>query len=205
MDRVTFGYSEDQGIPRGNKFYHRSLDFTMTFPNGWRLQNQPTQLVAIRPDGNAAIIVNIDKLNEGESAAQYLKRKFQNFSNGQRTGSGAYTGTAVAQTPYGNKEVRLTSVPHKGQIFVVAGFAKGQRPDGEIIETANSIRRLKSSEKKLASAKTIRLVRAKSGDTFARLAKKSDLESYAVDQLRLINGMYPNGEPQPGQLIKIIQ
>jgi len=205
MDRVTFGYSEEQGIPRGNRFYHKPLDFTMSFPKNWRLQNQPSQLLALRPDGSAAIIVTIDQLNGGESPAQYVSRKFKNFTNGQHTVSGGYTGLAVAQTPYGNREVRVVSVPHKGQVLVVAGFARGQRPDGQIIETANSIRRLKSSERKLASAKSIKLVRTKSGDTFARLARKSDLESYAVDQLRLINGMYPDGEPRPGQLIKIVQ
>jgi predicted Zn-dependent protease len=30
------------------------------------------------------------------------------------------------------------------------------------------------------------------------------LPNYPEDELRVINGLYPQGEPEPGQLIKII-
>jgi predicted Zn-dependent protease len=36
------------------------------------------------------------------------------------------------------------------------------------------------------------------------LAAQSDLPNYPEDELRVINGLYPKGEPEPGQLIKII-
>jgi len=40
---------------------------------------------------------------------------------------------------------------------------------------------------------------------FADLARTSPLSSHAVEQLRLLNGLYPDGEPQPGQFIKIVK
>ncbi|MEJ2114699.1 MAG: LysM peptidoglycan-binding domain-containing protein [Gammaproteobacteria bacterium] len=67
------------------------------------------------------------------------------------------------------------------------------------------MRQLKSAERKLAKPKNIKLIRAKSGDTFAKLAKQSDIQNHPIEQLRLLNGMYPEGEPKPGQLIKIVQ
>jgi len=71
--------------------------------------------------------------------------------------------------------------------------------------TIKSMRQLKNSERKLAKPKNIKLIRAKSGDTFAKLSRQSDLEHHPEEQLRLLNGMYPEGEPTPGQLIKIVQ
>ena len=205
MNGVTFGDSESQGIVRGNRFYHKKLNFTLRFPEGWRIQNQPTQIVAIRNDGNAAMIVNLDKLKSGESPAQFLRRKFQNFQQGQRLSGGGYTGIASGKHPFGTGAFRVSSVPHQDKVFVVTGFAKNNRPDRDIVNTAKSIRKLKSSERRLATEKKIKLIRAKSGDTFARLARKSDLDRHAEDRLRLLNGMFPDGEPTRGQLIKIIQ
>lgn len=51
----------------------------------------------------------------------------------------------------------------------------------------------------------IRLATARPGDTFDALAQGSPLGNKAAMQLRLLNGMYPKGEPRPGQLLKLIQ
>ena len=40
--------------------------------------------------------------------------------------------------------------------------------------------------------------------TMESLAAQSDLPNYPEDELRVINGLYSKGEPEPGQLIKII-
>ena len=50
----------------------------------------------------------------------------------------------------------------------------------------------------------LKVVRASSSTTMASLAAQSDLPNYPEDELRVINGLYPQGEPEPGQLIKII-
>ena len=73
------------------------------------------------------------------------------------------------------------------------------------LKTIKSMRQLKNAERKLAKPKNIKVIRAKSGDTFASLARRSDLANHAEEQLRLLNGMYPDGEPTAGQLIKIVQ
>ena len=205
MEDVTFGDSEEQGIVRDHRFYHKALNFTVAFPQGWRIENQPTQLVAIRQDGAAAMIVNLDQLQGSENASQFLHRKFPKLEEGKKLDRGAYTGTLNGNTPFGLTRFRVTSVPHGDHVFVVAGFAKEKRPDQDFLDTADSIRKLNSSEIKLATEKRIDLVRVNSGDTFKKLAARSGLGKYAEDQLRLLNGMYPDGEPRSGQIIKIIR
>lgn len=51
----------------------------------------------------------------------------------------------------------------------------------------------------------VRLLNARPGDTFETLAQSSRLRNNAAMHLRLLNGMFPNGEPRPGQLLKTIQ
>ena len=45
----------------------------------------------------------------------------------------------------------------------------------------------------------------KAGDTYSYLASKSNINLNAEDQLRLINGDYPDKELTAGRVIKIIQ
>ncbi len=205
MDNVTFGHSEDQGIIRGNRFYHKTLDFTLAFPQGWRIENQPNQLAAIRPDSGAVMMVSLGQLEEGESPAQFLRRNFGNLQYGESVGVDGYTAIASGRTPYGTGPFRVTLIPHNDRIFVVAGFAKSKLPDQLFVDTATSIRKLENSERDLATAKKIKLIRTNATDTFASLASRTELGVYAEEQLRLLNGMYPDGEPENGQLIKIVQ
>lgn len=51
----------------------------------------------------------------------------------------------------------------------------------------------------------VRLITANVGDTFETLAQNSALRNNAAMHLRVLNGMYPSGEPRPGQLLKTIQ
>ncbi|NKB76686.1 MAG: M48 family metalloprotease [Gammaproteobacteria bacterium] len=205
LEGATFGDSEKQGIIHGNRFYHKELDLVIEFPSDWKLDNQPTQLVALREDRQAALTIQIDQPNRNESSAQYLKRKFPKLANGQSINRRSYTGLVDANTPFGQGPVRVASVFHGGRAYVLSLFSKGPLPEQPFFETAKSIRKVKWGEKKLAAEKKITLVRAAKGDTFAKLAKKSNLNQYAEEQLRLLNGMYPDGEPETGQLIKIIK
>jgi predicted Zn-dependent protease len=51
----------------------------------------------------------------------------------------------------------------------------------------------------------VRLVTARPGDNFTGLAQTSRLRNNAAMHLRVLNGLFPNGEPRPGQLLKTIQ
>jgi len=57
----------------------------------------------------------------------------------------------------------------------------------------------------VAKTPKVQIVRAEEGTTFSALARESPITNYAEDRLRVMNGLYPSGEPIPGQLIKIIQ
>lgn len=50
----------------------------------------------------------------------------------------------------------------------------------------------------------LKVITAQSGMTYASLARNSVMPKYAEQKLRLINGMFPKGEPRAGQLLKVV-
>lgn len=201
---MAYGDSEKQGVARGNRFYHNELDLFIEFPEGWRIQNTPSAIVAVSSDNNQAIQFAMDDLNKRVDADEYLKSKFTPFSDGQSISTNedqAYAGVANIN----NQNVRVSAIYRGKKAFLVLGHGKTQLPGEDYFDVVRSIRRLKSSEQKLAKGHKLKLITAKRGDTFAGLAKKSPLANYAEAHLRIINNMYPDGEPAAGQKIKIVE
>ncbi len=56
----------------------------------------------------------------------------------------------------------------------------------------------------VAKLPKIQVVRAEEDTTMEALAAESPITNYGLDRLRVMNGLYPLGQPEPGQLIKIV-
>lgn len=209
-DGMTFGESEAQGITRGNKFYHNDLDLFIEFPQDWRVLNQPASLTGVSPDGTQAIQMRMDSATPGLSADRYLRSKFENFRDGRRldtTEDQGYAGVATLsnQQTGQRQNIRVSALYRGAQAFLILGQGQTTLPNETFFNTAQSVRRLKPEERTLAEESKIEVITARPGDTFAGFATKANLSEYAEAQLRLINDMYPDGEPAPGQKIKLIK
>lgn len=97
-----------------------------------------------------------------------------------------------------NNDVRLQQVINQAR-----QYGRGGRDPGH--ETY--LRQTDGLRLPLGNGETVqvRLLTARAGDTFETVAQGSRLRNNAAMHLRVINGMYPNGEPRPGQLLKTIQ
>lgn len=205
LEGLTFGSSEDQGILRDNTLYHKPLDLHIAFPAGWRVQNRPTSLFAVSPNRDQAMVVSLDSPGDSPTPEQFLRKHFSSLRQGQAIDNDSYTAIAEGQADGNTTPIRVSATFHRDKVLVIQGLGKNNAlPDAGVLQTERSIRGLKPDEIRLASGHRIRLARARAGDTFASLARESNLERYAEDQLRLLNGMYPDGEPVAGELIKII-
>ncbi len=204
MDGVVFGDSEDQGIVRRNNFYHRDLDLHIAFPEGWKLVNAPDRLLSVSGDQAQILQFMLGDANARHPEA-FLRQTFSSLQSGSAHGPNAYTGIVPLKSLWGTRDGRVAAIMHQDKLFVLMGAGKTQIPDQALFNTLDSISRLDEEQKKLASGKKLKLIRAKSGDTFASLAARSDIDQFEVSTLRLLNDLYPDGEPQPGQLIKIVE
>jgi len=218
LDGLAFGDSAAQGIRRGNAFYHAGLGFTVRFPDGWQLDNSPERLLARRPDGGTLFEMQVTTRGAARTPQEYLVVNMQlrdlREPNPIKVGTlPAYTAVSRMQTPFGLRDTRVAVVflgRHAFRFFGVARDAPARANAGgalerEFLDSVHSLRLLRPGERTLARGLRLDIVAARAGDTFARLAGRGPLGADTENILRLLNGRYPQGEPQRGQLIKRIR
>jgi len=214
LDGLTFGDSEREGIVRDNRFYHKELDFSLTFPDDWRIENQADRIIATPASEDGVIQLTVADIPRGVSPEQFVKQHMQldslrlgkKFSTGGLKG---YTAVANGRTPFGTRRVRYIVVYRNGSAYVFAGTAAGRNSqkayDEATLATASSLHALNATEKKLAAGMKLDIIRATSGMTWSGLAQRSPIIDYPEEQLRLLNDQYPTGEPEPSQMLKIVR
>lgn len=214
LEGVTFGDSEREGIRRGNRFYHRDLDFALEFPAGWRIENHPDRLLAQSPENDGMMQFAMQDLNKRVSPQVFMRDqlKLTDLRNGEaieHDGMPGYTGIAEQNTSFGRLPVRYVVLYRDDKALIFAGLSKARgmpyKYDAQILETARSFHRLTERERTLATAQRIHIIRAGQNTRFADLARESAIPNHPEAQLRLLNGHYPDGEPQPGESIKIVR
>jgi predicted Zn-dependent protease len=105
--------------------------------------------------------------------------------------------------------VRYVVIYRDGSAYIFAGTAGDRnnpsKYDAAILATSKSLHRLTAAEKKLATEKKLDIIRTTRGMTYAGLARHSPIGDYPEEQLRLLNNQYPEGEPEPSRLLKIVR
>ena len=80
-----------------------------------------------------------------------------------------------------------------------------QTDDERFLASIKTFRPSRTARKKTTKSKALHYVKANERTSFALLAKHVNLGKYTEEQLRLLNGYYPRGEPNPGDWIKIVK
>ena len=216
IDGMVFGDSLEQGVIRNNSFYHGPLDFKVSVPKSWAIKNTPSKLVFIRDQQNAYMELTSMPIGQARTPAEFIatllkKPRVGGGRNLSRNGMKGYSQVSeVPKLPWGKPGNALFTVWFKGKtawLFVSAAkdarqFASLKR---EFDAVSHSLSSLTRADRAKAAPRKIVLQKVRRGESFAKLARSSSLESYQTEQLRLLNGLYPNGEPRAGTLIKVIK
>jgi predicted Zn-dependent protease len=209
IDKMVFADSAAQGIVRNSNFYHADSGIALTFPRDWHIQNRPDSVVA----RNSAEDTIIDLRSAGPAQGSPVDalRKVLHGNQGTETTQLSINGlqAAITTTSLQGMPARVALVFIGKSAFVIGGQAKTaqvmQRALPEINASINSFRAISEAERKLARPLTLHVINAPKDARFAELARNSPLGKNALSQLRLINGLYPNGEPLAGQPLKVIE
>ncbi len=200
---LVFNDSVDEGVVRGNKFTHRDLGIALTFPPDWSVKNLPTQLIALSPQSDAAIQLKIDGKPSG-NVTEYAHRMLGNNASVETLeieklhAAIGSAGNAVLGVIYYDRKAFLIQCNARTSEAIAAQREAMQN-------TIRSFHVLSEDERKQIKPLAIKLVAARKGDTYAKLAQHSPLGKNAESYLRLINAQYPQGEPAAGQTLKIIE
>jgi predicted Zn-dependent protease len=214
---LPVGSSARQGMVRENRFYHADLQFTLAFPQGWQIVNQPDKILAIAPRKEHYLEIRTqsppaDLTNPRDFALRGLANKrLARTETLEINGLKAWTGVVRGDpSPFGQAtNVRYVVIYYANLMWVFKGASRSgmEAPSGDpfFVSTANTFRRMRGNEFALAEPYRLRVVQAKDGTTMETLAAESSIQKYPLQQLRLINKLYPDGEPQPGDYVKTVQ
>lgn len=215
IEGLPVGTSRAQGVLKGNRFYHADLGLTIVFPSGWHVENGADRLIAVSPNKDSVIQMQTQAPPPNTGPREFMSRMLAQSSAGQAdplevNGLQGYT-TIVrsARTQFGIVPARYAVIYYNNLAYIFSGATKGSAgapaADPLFMSTIKTFRRLKQSELTQAQPYKIKIIRADENTRMADLAKQSPLPKYAEQQLRLLNDLYPDKEPKPGQLIKIVE
>lgn len=207
IDKIPFGYSESQGFVRNFVFYHRELGLVLKFPANWRITNKPDSVSATNRTDDAMIEMRLAGRAQGAPAD--VLRKAVGGAREVTTTTINGLPAAIATTSIRGYPTRAAVVFLQRNAYLVGGQAKSgaamRQALAEIDATISSFHAMTDTERNSVRPLTLRIINAPKGATFAELARNSPLGKNAVSHLRLLNALYPNGEPVAGQALKIIE
>jgi predicted Zn-dependent protease len=215
MRGVAFGETADQGLTRGQNFYHESLGFVMTAPTGWRIVNSDDELLFVAPNGEAALVMQPVPQKAGTTHDQILRSYVGAQGGDVRRGSldgmpaTRFEGTRRDERGQASRiECTVVTLPSGLNVLLADAGRDANalaRQRGGLRQVEASMRRFGPADKAAALPWKVQTVPMPAGG-FAELARVSPL-ARAEQQLRLINGVYslPAGnDPRPGALVKIV-
>ena len=217
LDGVPFGSSREQGMVRDNRFYHAGMKVTMAFPRGWTVHNERDRLLAFSKKKESVMQVTLEKAPEKKSPRQFLLERMHNavITRGDALevhGMEGYALVTRTGSPLdgGAGPVRWAVLYRGTQAFVFGAASRSSEDgmpldDGVFMSSIATLREMRPAEYPLAEPYRLKILTAAADSRLEPYAKDMPLEKFRLEQLRLLNAMYPKGEPKPGELFKIVQ
>ncbi|MBT3832327.1 MAG: M48 family metalloprotease [Gammaproteobacteria bacterium] len=215
LNGLAYGKSRQVGVVRKNTFYHPKLGIKFTFPQSWRFETLRQGAMVVNQVGESSFTITTSRLTRGATPASFTREQLGlNVREGREItidGMPAYLGIAdKADTAYGPRPVRFAVIfdERKRLAYILRGAGKYDlrkiADDGNYIASIFSFDRMSREDFQRAKTPKVQVVRAEEDTTMEQLAEESPITNYALDTLRVMNGLYPHGQPEDGQLIKII-
>ena len=197
LDGMIFGVNSVQATTDSFTYVHRKHGIAVTLSNQWQ------------PSENSDT-VTFTNTNDATSLSFQTFRKSRYNCDKQ-----AQAKNATNVDPHTNSYETIQQPNYYACIqigtrsFYFVGKAASATLSEEAIksfrELVSNFHRITQDDYKIVSTKTIYYQRARPGDSFAKLASNGILGKHTEEYLRLINGFYPKGEPEPGLWLKRIK
>ncbi|MEM9530747.1 MAG: M48 family metalloprotease [Pseudomonadota bacterium] len=217
IDGLAYGPSKTAGTVRRNYFYNAKYGIKMKFPENWRVGGAASQIQAMSDTNDAALQIDVVVPGRTMTAEDVIRKKYRvdKLVDGKSitvAGMRAHIATIkrYSNGPFGNRPARVAAILdnriRRAYVFIGTGKRDLSKiaSDSDFIATIFSFDRMDAEDISLAEAPKVKIVRAEAGTTYAELADLSAIPTYAEQNLRLLNGAYPRGEPQAGELIKLV-
>ena len=216
LNGLSFGDEAATGVVKDGVYYHGSLRLVVEFPKDWIVRATASEVFGNAPANGASAEIGVKRQAASEEAAtpeEYLTKTLRrdDLEDGKAIQVGPYSAyIASVKVLSGNSQKRKIAVIYKdGGVFLFNGELGAQGDvatfDEQFEKTVRSFRAMTASDLRLVNNQKLKIIEAKPGTTYAKLATTIPLKAHGEETLRVINGHHPRGEPRAGDLIKIIE
>ena len=187
-----------------NRFYHNKLAFTFEQPSLWTVNTAARAIVATAPDNSAELTITLSRRDQATPQSALVTSAGEPLRNGVELDQAGLKGyTAIAGT--GPNEKRLAVIDYSNLRYQFEGTARDfAASDQGLLTMIESFRPTHPAERQASNGLYVHYIQVPRGATMASLASGIRIPD-AEGQLRLLNGLYPRGEPRTGDWIKVIR
>ncbi len=207
LNGLVYGEDPSEGFVRGRRFLHPKLGFTFQAPEGFALDNTSQAVFGVREGGEQALRLDVVRVPAEQPLTEYLAsgwiENIDMTSVEEVTINGLKAATAMAKgDPWA---FRLYAVRFGSEVYRLIFAAKAVTPDLDKVfrESIASFRRMTSAEIRQAKPLRLKIVSVGQNDTIERLASRMPVDR-AVERFRVLNGLDPARNINPGDKVKIV-
>ena len=208
VDGMIYGDNAKDGLVRGNRFLHVPLNFGLAAPPGYEIVNGQNAVVfKLKNTDNVGTQFTSAKRETGDMLA-YVQKAASERGGQRLTINGFPAATITKSGSNGSVFGRVVAIDAGDAIYrflFIAPSNQSQRYDADFREIANSFHRLSDAERASAQPYRLRLYTVGPGETVDNLASRTPFETARVERFRVLNGLAPGQQIQPGQVVKLVQ
>jgi len=212
---IVYGENPREGFTQNGWFLHPDLRFRIQFPDGWKVQNTRSAVVAAEPNGAAAIQLTLatERRSPEDYAALLANQPGVRMLSGNRTsinGNPSFVGVyeVVNQNTQQAIGALAAFISYRDNLYQVVGLTSPNqfRSASAIFESSlTSFGELNDSRALSVQPDRIRIVQARDGQTLRDLAGRVQNSRIKLEDLALINRLEPNEPLRGGVEVKLIE
>ena len=194
------------------RYLNKGLGITFLYPDDWTKTLKGSRIILKDADQTIQLKIEIEKTKDKSlDSIQVLNAKYpSDLEEVAKIDKNATKdlGSIGRYRPDSSKQlVAAISVGRNTYHFL--GIARNNQLTSEqelaLVEIIASFRRATREDISPTESKRLAFKRLEPGESFATLAKSRELGKYTEEYLRVLNGYYPKGEPEPGTYVKIVE
>ena len=216
LEGTRYGKKNRFGLVRKNTLYFPVHGFKLKVPQEWEYKDGRGGGILVNGSRDSFVKVGVYPLSNLADlkafAEDELKIEVREATELTISNRPAYLGIADQSSGFfGSGPARFVLIKDSSnqKVFVLGGYGKNDlrkiKDDRTYISTIFSFDFMTLNDYRKAKPLKIKIIEADQQTTMESLAAASPIGLDALDELRLLNGLYPASEPRSGQLLKIIE
>ncbi len=211
IEGILVGPDGAEGVFVEQRFLHRDLDFSLTFPEGWKTANGRSVVGAVSPDKQSAALLQVVAKGDDPAAgaAQFTEQtkiRLDAAPEALRIGGfPALRATAETGGLLSRTSLVLYWIAHGGHVFQFVGTTPKRSAEGHaplFARAGESFRRLAPGDRKLITEGRLRLVTARGGERLDAVVARSNT-MWSANEAAVANALQADSTLQSGTAVKV--